>query len=108
MMRQLRRGGGMPGMPGHARHAGHGRPGKQGQGQGAGSARAGASSGNPAKRAEQERAAAQRGQQGVDKAIGSAFGAGALPGRRRDGLRRPPATPSTVTLPPGFEKFLGS
>jgi signal recognition particle subunit SRP54 len=70
-----------------------------------GKQRSGGRSGNPAKRAEQERAAAQRTQQGFDKAIGSAFGGDA------DGKRPPadaPVDPSTVTLPPGFEKFLGS
>jgi signal recognition particle subunit SRP54 len=61
-------------------------------------------SGNPAKRAEQERAAAQRSQQGMDKAIGSAFGGPADP----SGAGPAAVDPSTVRLPPGFEKFLGS
>jgi signal recognition particle subunit SRP54 len=105
MMKQLRRGGGMPGMPGLPGMAGlpgMGGPGRKAKGKG--KQRAGGRSGNPAKRAEQERAAAQRGQQGMDKAIGSAFGAGAS----GPAEPAPEVDPSSVTLPPGFEKFLGS
>jgi signal recognition particle subunit SRP54 len=105
MMKQLRRGGGMPGMPGLPGMAGlpgMGGPGRKPKGKG--KQRTGGRSGNPAKRAEQERAAAQRGQQGMDKAIGSAFGAGAS----GPAEPAPEVDPSSVTLPPGFEKFLGS
>jgi signal recognition particle subunit SRP54 len=106
MMKQLRRGGGMPGMPGLPGMAGlpgMGGPGRKAKGKG--KQRTGGRSGNPAKRAEQERAATQRTQQGVDKAIGSAFGGGAA----EPGAAEPAAVdPSTVRLPPGFEKFLGS
>jgi signal recognition particle subunit SRP54 len=81
---------------------GLGGPGRKAKGKG--KQRTGGRSGNPAKRAEQERAAAQRGQQGMDKAIGSAFGAGAAGPAEPS----PEVDPSSVTLPPGFEKFLGS
>jgi signal recognition particle subunit SRP54 len=104
MMKQLRRGGGMPGMPGMPGMAGVpglGGPGRKTKGKG--KQRSGGRSGNPAKRAEQERAAAQRGQQGVDKALGSAFGGAA-------DTKSSPAEvdPASVTLPKGFEKFLGN
>jgi signal recognition particle subunit SRP54 len=105
MMKQLRRGGGlpgMPGMPGMAGLPGLGGPGRKAKGKG--KQRTGGRSGNPAKRAEQERAAAQRTQQGMDKAIGSAFGGPADP----SGAGPAAVDPSTVRLPPGFEKFLGS
>ncbi len=86
MMKQLRRGGGIPGMPGMpgmpGLGGGKGGPGRKAKGA-KGKQRSGGRSGNPAKRAEQERAAAQRGQQGVDRAIGSAFGMGDGAGRRR-------------------------
>jgi signal recognition particle subunit SRP54 len=105
MMKQLRRGGGipgMPGMPGMPGLSGKGGPGRKAKG-GKGKQRAGSRSGNPAKRAEQERAAAQRSQQGVDRAIGSAFGMD-----DRDAGSAPEVDPASVSLPPGFEKFLGS
>jgi signal recognition particle subunit SRP54 len=108
MMKQLRRGGGMPGMPGLPGMAGL--PGMGGPGRKAkakGKQRTGGRSGNPAKRAEQERAAAQRTQQGMDKAIGSAFGGPADPADP-NGAGPAAVDPSTVRLPPGFEKFLGS
>jgi signal recognition particle subunit SRP54 len=112
MMKQLRRGGGMPGMPGLPGMAGlpgMGGPGRKAKGKG--KQRTGGRSGNPAKRAEQERAATQRGQQGMEKAIGSAFGPGASDqgaGGAAGPAAQPAADPSSVTLPPGFEKFLGS
>jgi signal recognition particle subunit SRP54 len=109
MMKQLRRGGGMPGlpnMPGMAGLPGMGGPGRKAKAKG--KPRAAGRSGNPAKRAEQERAAAQRSQQGVDKAIGSAFGAGAAGAAGSSPGASEPVDPSTVTLPPGFEKYLGS
>jgi signal recognition particle subunit SRP54 len=97
---------GMPGMPGLG--GGGGLPGMSGPGRnakGKGKKRTGGRSGNPAKRAEQERAATQRTEQGLDKAMGSAFGSGAAttgPEARED------VDPSSVSLPPGFEKFLGT
>jgi signal recognition particle subunit SRP54 len=112
MMKQLRRGGGLPGMPGLPGMAGlpgMGGPGRKAKGKG--KQRTGGRSGNPAKRAEQERAATQRGQQGMDKAIGSAFGPGASDHSASGPagpVAKPAADPSSVTLPPGFEKFLGS
>jgi signal recognition particle subunit SRP54 len=108
MMKQLRRGGGipgMPGMPGMAGLPGMGGPGRKAKGKG--KQRGGSRSGNPAKRAEQERAATQRGQQGIEKAIGSAFGPGASD-KKPDPAASTVTDPSSVTLPPGFEKFLGS
>ena len=95
MMRQLRRGGmpGMPGMPG----AGGG---KKSKGRTAPPPRKGkAKSGNPAKRAQQEREAAQRGAAGAGSAPGGAFGLGA-------GTPEPSEL-ADLQLPPGFEKFLG-
>jgi signal recognition particle subunit SRP54 len=111
MMKQLRRGGGMPGMPGMPGLGGAGGlpgmsgPGRKSKDKGKGKKRTGGRSGNPAKRAEQERAAAQRTEQGLDKALGSAFG----PGAATSGPATPEdVDPSSVSLPPGFEKFLGT
>jgi signal recognition particle subunit SRP54 len=119
MMKQLRRGGGIPGMPGMpgmpGLGGGGGLPGLSGPGRkakGKGKKRTGGRSGNPAKRAEQERAATQRSEQGLDKALGSAFGPGATggsgggPAGASSGQQD--VDPSSVALPPGFEKFLGS
>ena len=101
MMRQMRKGlGGMPGMPGMPGTGG----GKKARGRTAPPPRKGkAKSGNPAKRAQQEREAAQRALSGPQQpagAPGSAFGL--------DGGAAPAASdPSNLELPPGFEKFLG-
>jgi signal recognition particle subunit SRP54 len=96
MMRQLRRGG-MPGMPGMP---GLGGGGKKSKGRTAPPPRKGkAKSGNPAKRAQQEREAAQRGAAGASSAPGGAFGLG--------GGMPDPAELENLQLPPGFEKFLG-
>ena len=86
MMKQLARGGGMPGMPG-----GGSGPGKRGRQQVP--QRKKSKSGNPAKRAAEQRAAAERPASG-----GGAFGA---PGAGD------PATIDPASLPKGFEKFLG-
>jgi signal recognition particle subunit SRP54 len=97
MMRQLRRGGmpGMPGMPGMAGIGG----GKKSKGRTAPPPRKGkAKSGNPAKRAQQEREAAQRTAAGP-AVPGGAFGLGAG--------APDPAELADLELPPGFEKFLG-
>ena len=95
MMRQMRRGGGMPGMPGLP---GGGAGGKKGRGKSAPPPRKGkAKSGNPAKRAQQEREGNQRA--GAAPSVpGGAFGLGG---------QKPTVDPSSVDLPPGFEKFLG-
>jgi signal recognition particle subunit SRP54 len=75
MMRQMSRGGGVPGMPGMGGFPGLG-GGKKSRGRTQAPARrAKGKSGNPAKRAEQERAAAARGTAGPSAAPGSAFGA---------------------------------
>nr|WP_279671975.1 signal recognition particle protein [Flexivirga meconopsidis] len=88
MMRQMRRGGGgMPGMPGMP--AG-GAP-KRGKVQ----QKKKGKSGNPAKRAQQEQAAAQKASAAREKAMGNAFGAE----EEQDF--------SNLKLPKGFEKFLG-
>jgi signal recognition particle subunit SRP54 len=94
MMRQLTRGGGMPGMPGLPGLGGMG--GKKSKGRQPAPQRKGkARSGNPAKRAQQEREAGQR------PASGPAGGAFGLP----DPAQLP--DPASLELPPGFEKFLG-
>ena len=99
MMRQLRRGGGMPGMPGMPGMGG----GKKSKGRTAPPPRKGkAKSGNPAKRAQQEREAAQRAPPG--RPCPAAPSASA-PGGRRTGAGAP--SPADLQLPPGFEKFLG-
>ena len=56
-----------------------------------------AKSGNPARRAQQEREAGQR-RAAAPSAPGSAFGLGAT---------EPKASPGPIELPPGMEKFLG-
>ncbi|MGL5857307.1 MAG: signal recognition particle protein [Angustibacter sp.] len=93
MMKQMRRGGGLPGMPGLPGMGGPGRKGKAARGK---QQRKKGRSGNPAKRAEQERAAHQREEEA--RASGSAFG-------------QPPQddqpAASLDQLPAGFEKFLG-
>jgi len=96
MMRQMRRGGGMPGMPNMPGMPGLG-AGKKGKGKSAPPRRGKAKSGNPAKRAQQEREAGQRSP--ASTAPGGAFGLGA-------GVK-PPVDPASVDLPAGFGKFLG-
>ncbi|MFN8080465.1 MAG: signal recognition particle protein [Kineosporiaceae bacterium] len=101
MMRQMRRGmGGMPGMgmPGMPGIGG----GKKSRGRTAPPARKGkAKSGNPAKRAQQERAAREgtsSGAAGTGGILGGLGGKDPGPGT---------IDPSNLELPPGFEKFLG-
>ena len=94
MMKQLARGGGMPGMPPIPGMGGK-RKGKQAPPQ-----RKKSKSGNPAKRAAEERAAAERLAKGGSDG-GSAFGAGADGGAGLSDL-----DPSQ--LPKGFDKFLGT
>jgi signal recognition particle subunit SRP54 len=99
MMRQMRRGGGMPGMPpGMSGLPGMGGGGKKGRGKTAPPRKGKAKSGNPAKRAQQEREAGQRGG-GAPATPGGAFGL--------NSGAKPAVDPSAVDLPPGFEKFLG-
>jgi signal recognition particle subunit SRP54 len=95
MMKSLARGGGggLPGMPGLP---GAGKRGKAQQQK-----RKKSKSGNPAKRAAEERAMAERAAEGRQKAAASAFG---MPGAGGDG-ELPDLDPSQ--LPKGFEKFLG-
>ncbi|WP_435203450.1 signal recognition particle protein [Janibacter sp. GS2] len=97
MMKQLARGGGMPGMPGLPGAGGGGgrKKGKQPQ-------KKKGKSGNPAKRAQQEREAADKAA-GRTSAPGSAFGRGAAGGEHQPG----PADLDASQLPKGFEKFLG-
>ena len=90
MMKSLARGGGIPGMPGLP---GTGKRGRQQAPQ-----RIKSKSGNPAKRAEQERAAASSAANRAP--AGSAFGAGL-------GGADPAAGLDPSKLPKGFEKFLG-
>jgi signal recognition particle subunit SRP54 len=100
MMRQMRRGGGMPalpGMPGAAGKKSRGRTPQQQQPR-----RGKARSGNPAKRAQQERESAGRGVGAADAVPGGAFGLGRGAAQAPQGL-----DPGSVELPPGFEKFLG-
>jgi signal recognition particle subunit SRP54 len=103
MMRAMRKGGGMPGMPGMPGVPGFGGGGKKSRGRTAppGKGKQKGKSGNPAKRAQQEKdAAARRAGAGTGPA-GGAFGLGGGAG---------PADapePANLDLPPGFEKFLG-
>jgi signal recognition particle subunit SRP54 len=90
MMKQMRRGMGVPGMPG---------TGGGGKARGKAPVRKKGKSGNPAKRAEQERNAGQKADAARTAAIGSAFGAGAAT------TDDEPA--ALGQLPQGFEKFLG-
>lgn len=90
MMRQMRRGGGIPGMPGMAGMGGAagGKRGKQQVKKG--------KSGNPAKRAQQEKEALSKASDARERSFGNAFGA-------------PVDEPSEpVKIPKGFEKFLGT
>ena len=97
MMKQLARGGGIPGMPG-VPGMGGGKKGKQQQ-------RKKSKSGNPAKRAAEERAAAERAKAARSAGAGSAFGSGAGGAGAGDGGM--PADFDPASLPKGFEKFLG-
>jgi signal recognition particle subunit SRP54 len=105
MMRQMRKGmGGMPGMPGFG-------GGKKTRGKSAPPARKGkAKSGNPAKRAQQEREAIQRAtaaRDGAGAGAGTPGGAFGLGGGDDGAAAAGAVDPSKLQLPPGFEKFLG-
>jgi signal recognition particle subunit SRP54 len=92
MMKQLARGGGIPGMPGMG-----GGPGKRGKQQ---PQRKKSKSGNPAKRAAEERAAAERANAPKTAPTGASFGGGTGAGNGAPDL-------DPANLPAGFEKFLG-
>jgi signal recognition particle subunit SRP54 len=100
MMAQMSRGGGMA-APGMGNLPGLG--GKKARGRGAPPARVKkAKSGNPAKRAEQERLAADRAAGIAPRAApGSAFGLGAQPNEE------PGRDQGAATLPAGLEKLFG-
>ncbi|MEO6413542.1 MAG: signal recognition particle protein, partial [Pedococcus sp.] len=94
MMKQLARGGNIPGMPGMPGMGG-GKKGRQQAQQ-----RKKSKSGNPAKRAAEERAL-ERGTAAKTSGNGAAFGGG---GAGDGGI---PADLDPNQLPAGFEKFLG-
>ncbi|PFG42746.1 signal recognition particle subunit FFH/SRP54 (srp54) [Isoptericola jiangsuensis] len=103
MMRQMARGGGMPGMPGGMPGI-PGMPGggKKARGKQAPARKVKGKSGNPAKRAQQEREAMQRALGGGAKPAGpagSAFGVGTQDAE--------PANLDDLQLPAGLDKFLG-
>ena len=102
MMRSLRRGGG-GGIPGMPAIAGMGGGKKVAKGQ----QRKKGKSGNPAKRAQEEKAAADKSAGARMAAVKSAFG---MPGAL-DGGTEPEESdlsdPANLELPKGFEKFLG-
>jgi signal recognition particle subunit SRP54 len=102
MMRAMRKGGGIPGMPGMPGMPGLGGGGKKSRGRTAppGKGKQKGKSGNPAKRAQQEREAAARRTGAGTGPAGGAFGLGAGPAPEA-------GDPANVDLPPGFEKFLG-
>ena len=95
MMKQMARGGGM-GLPGMGNLPGMG--GKKSRGKTPPQRKVKGRSGNPAKRAQQERDGGR--PAGVPSAPGSAFGLGAP-------AAPPAADPATLQLPPGIEKLLG-
>ncbi|MGE9807841.1 MULTISPECIES: signal recognition particle protein [unclassified Janibacter] len=90
MMKAMARGGGIPGMPGMPGLGGAGKKGRQQKPVGKKS-----KSGNPAKRAAEEKAAREKAAQGG--ATGASFGA----------APQAPADFDPQNLPAGFEKFLG-
>jgi signal recognition particle subunit SRP54 len=98
LMRQMRKGlPGLPGMPGAGGMPGLTGGGKKSRGRQAPPPRKKGKSGNPAKRAQQERAA--REATASSSTPGGAFGLG----QAADGG----IDPADLELPPGFEKFLG-
>jgi len=99
MMRSMRRGGGagIPGMPGIPGMGGSKKAVK-------GQQRKKGKSGNPAKRAQEERAAADRSAGARVAAVNSAFG---MPPAGDPAAPSGAADPANLELPKGFEKFLG-
>ena len=99
MMRSLRRGGGagIPGMPAI--------PGMGGAKKGAkGQQRKKGKSGNPAKRAQEEKAAAEKSAGARVAAANNAFG---MPAGQDADTPAEAGDPANLELPKGFEKFLG-
>jgi signal recognition particle subunit SRP54 len=94
MMRQMRRGGGIPGMPGMGAGSRKGKPPARKKGK----------SGNPARRAEQERAETERSAAARATAAQSAFGVG--PGEGGDAAEAM-ASLDPGSLPKGFDRYLG-
>src|SRR5450830_1336590 len=102
MMKQVARGGvpGMPGMPGFG--IGKKSRGRMAAQKATKGGKVKDKSGNPAKRAEQERAEVARAAAEPAKApAGSAFGLGGQPAAGA------PAVPAVPGVPPGLERFLG-
>ncbi|HWV77720.1 MAG TPA: signal recognition particle protein [Isoptericola sp.] len=102
MMRQMSKGGGMPGMPGVPGMPGMPGGGKKSRGKQAPAKKVKGKSGNPAKRAQQEREAMQRalgGPAAKPSAPGSAFGVGGGEPAEQD--------LSKLQLPDGLDKLLG-
>ncbi|HLR28497.1 MAG TPA: signal recognition particle protein, partial [Ruania sp.] len=102
MMRSMSQNGGrgMPGMGGMPGAGGLPGGGKKSKGRMAPpKKKKRGKSGNPAKRAQQEREAAERAAQGPKAPSGAAFGAG------KEGSDE--VDPASLNLPAGFEKFLG-
>ena len=98
MMKQMARGGGAPGMPGMGNLPGMG--GKKSRGRMVAQPKVKARSGNPAKRAQQEREAAARASGQAPKApAGSAFGLRGTP--------KPDVDPSSIDLPSDLSRYLG-
>lgn len=97
MMRSMRRGGGtgIPGMPAI--------PGMGGGKKGKGQQRKKGKSGNPAKRAQEEKAAAEKSAGARVAAANNAFG---MPAQDAD-TQAEAGGPANLELPKGFEKFLG-
>ncbi|MDQ1536473.1 MAG: signal recognition particle subunit [Actinomycetota bacterium] len=104
MMRSMRRGGGsgIPGMPAMPGMGGGKKSVKGGQQRKKGK------SGNPAKRALEEKAAADKSAGARAAAVQSAFGMPGAPAPEQDPQDPAnPANPANLDLPKGFEKFLG-
>lgn len=100
VMRQMAKGGGMPGMPGMGNLPGMG--GKKSRGRTVAPAKkVKGKSGNPAKRAAQERAAADRSVAAPTAPAGSAFGLGQQQPQQQD------VDPTSLQLPGGLDRFLG-
>jgi signal recognition particle subunit SRP54 len=100
MMKQMRRGmGGIPGMPGLPGMTGPGRKAK-------GKAKKKGKSGNPAKRAEQERLAQLKAEENKGAAALGRMDPGAAFGQT-DEVSAAAAEKLSQGLPAGFEKFLG-
>ena len=98
MMRSLRRGGsaGIPGMPAI--------PGMGGRKGAKGQQRKKGKSGNPAKRAQEEKAAAEKSAGARVAAANNAFG---MPAAQDGDGQTGAGDPANLELPEGFEKYLG-